>query len=507
MTNEEKIEHENGTVLNMEENVKFKENNSCMVDISEIHQPEKINVLDSAYKYAREQIIFDEQNKMFNPFLMEFRKAYLLGFKYAKDGGNYNEINTAFNAAYKSLQDVGGGFWNSYKNELYYSYLTGAKLFFNSWNIELDGTDLVEEALSNNCEKLSCMELWAKNEIENICKKDNPDFDIFSDDFDYDWSCYKSAFKAYRSICNDGHSGMSYGFTRNILIKLLNEQPLTPIVDEDFSHDLGGTIQYPLESEEYLKERGLKSDIQCPRRSGLFRTETLDGKVTYTDIDRSYCFDIEHPSNTYHGFGCSIVDELFPITMPYMPSAKKYEVATREFLVDKSHGDFDTIEIAYINTPEGEKVDVNRYFTDGRNVGKNDENFSEITKEQYEQLLKKRIDKIEDKITSDLVWTLISNSHSDKETEILENNYNNPSIKEEITKLESELKRLVIRYIIDANMFEYNTFSMHQAVCNNNEYYDNVISKIDGFSEISDCLHKIYKICSQQNENKRKINN
>lgn len=335
------------------------------------------------------------------------------------------------------------------------------------------------------------MELWAKNEIERICKKDNPDFDIFSDDFDYDGSCYKSAFKAYRSICSDGHSGMSYGFTKNILIKLLNEQPLTPIVDEDFFYYLNGTMQHPLESEEYLKKRGLKSHLQCPRRSSLFRYETLDGEVSYSDVDREYCFNIEKPSDTYHGFGCKFVDEIFPITMPYHPSSKKYAVACREFLVDKSHGDFDTVEVLYIETPDETKVEVNKYFTDGRNVGLETDDWTEISKEKYDELCKKRLDKVEDKITCSFLWTLKSNSHSDKENKLLEKRYK--LLPEEThTKIYNDLKELVVKHIVEPQKFEYNTFNVEQALCSQNDYYKHELSKIEGLKEISEYLMSVY---------------
>ena len=157
------------------------------------------------------------------------------------------------------------------------------------------------------------MSEWAERECRIACKRENPDFDFDSDEFDYGCSCYKSALKAYKSLMEDGHSGASFGFTKNILIRLMEGQPLTPITDKDFFE--GDNLRC-LGDDEYLKERGLKSDIQCPRMSSLFRKETLDGKVTYHDVDRAYFVDIENPSNTYSSC-VSFLDELVPITMPY----------------------------------------------------------------------------------------------------------------------------------------------------------------------------------------------
>lgn len=228
------------------------------------------------------------------------------------------------------------------------------------------------------------MKNWAENECRIACKRENPNYNFDSDEFDYGCSCYKSALKAYESLCDDGHSGMSWGFTKNILIRLMNHQPLTPITDEDFFSVERGTEVYPLESDEYLNEKGLKSSLQCPRMSSLFREETLDGKVTYHDIDRFYYINIDN-GLTYHS-SAKFLDEMFPITMPYMPKTNKYKIYAREFLTDKKNGDYDTRAIEYMITPEGEKIELNLYYSEAIS-GK----WEQITKEQYEKLLKQRI--------------------------------------------------------------------------------------------------------------------
>ena len=60
---------------------------------------------------------------------------------------------------------------------------------------------------------------WAKREVEIACKKENPNWDGKS--FDYGCACYQSALKAYQSLCEDEHSGMSFNITKNILIRLI----------------------------------------------------------------------------------------------------------------------------------------------------------------------------------------------------------------------------------------------------------------------------------------------
>lgn len=304
---------------------------------------------------------------------------------------------------------------------------------------------------------------WAERECRIACKKENPNFNFDSDDFDYGCSCYKSALKAYKSLCDDGHSGCSWGFTKNILIRLMEGQPLTPITDEDFFSVKRGTEEYPLESDEYLKAHGLKSEIQCPRMSSLFRTETLDGKVSYHDNDRAYFINIENHSDTYSS-ACRFIDDMFPITMPYTPKKGKYKIYAQTFLTDEKHGDFDTKGIMYVITPEGEKVELNIFRTEG-----DDGNWKDITKEEYDELLSRRIDKLSIRVADNLLWTLISNSQNDDEIKR----------REEAYSLVSESKRQEIKeslcklclFFENPDNYQYNTFNIHQALCKGKENY------------------------------------
>ena len=45
---------------------------------------------------------------------------------------------------------------------------------------------------------------WAKREVEIACKRESIKE---ADDYGYAVACYKSALKALRSLCKDGHSG------------------------------------------------------------------------------------------------------------------------------------------------------------------------------------------------------------------------------------------------------------------------------------------------------------
>ena len=221
---------------------------------------------------------------------------------------------------------------------------------------------------------------WAERECRIACKRENPNYDFDKEEsFDYGCSCYKSALKAYKSLCEDGHSGTSWNITKNILMRLMDDMPLTPITEEDFADGIS------LVSEDILRKSfGLKSDVQCSRMPGLFRKETLDGKVKYIDIDRAYFINIDNPRLTYNS-NTDFLDEMFPITLPYYPKKGKYKIYAQDFLVDEKEGDFDTVGIFYMITPEGERIDLNIYK---KYVG-NEVIF--ISKEEYDERYEKRI--------------------------------------------------------------------------------------------------------------------
>lgn len=306
---------------------------------------------------------------------------------------------------------------------------------------------------------MGSMSEWAEQECRLACKRENPEFNFDSDDFDYGCSCYKSALKAYKSLCDDGHSGMSFGFTKNILIQLMEGLPLTPIKDEDFFINCDERMTFA--SDEWLKVKGLKSDIQCPRMYSLFRTETLDGKVAYHDTDRAYYIDVESPSDCFSS-STDFLDEMFPITMPYMPSSGKYKIYCQTFLSDKRHGDFDTRGILYMTTPDNERVELNIYETEDENG-----HMHRITKEEYEELLKHRVDRLNVKIADRLLWSLISNTGSDEEIERKEAAYK--GLSDEYKNEVCEKLERMCEFFENPDNYEYNTYHTYHALCDGDE--------------------------------------
>ena len=238
---------------------------------------------------------------------------------------------------------------------------------------------------------------WAEKEIAAACKKENPNWDGKS--FDYGCSCYQSALKAYKSLVDDGHSGYSFSITKNILKKLLDEIPLSPITDDDFFIDKDRSDKG--ESEEYLKARKLKSSIQCPRRSSLFRKEDLDGNIYYTDINRYYCVNAENTSDIFSSSASKFIDKIYPITMPYTPSSTPFKVYVKTWLTSKTHGDFDVHEVIGYVDQQGNWHNYNEFVYFG------DDKAKVITDDkEKEKLRKARIDAIEDKIAASLIYEI-----------------------------------------------------------------------------------------------------
>ena len=229
--------------------------------------------------------------------------------------------------------------------------------------------------LLESCREKSNMELWAEDEVMMACKHEAPNRK--DGEWDYGCACYESALKAFRSLCEDGHSCMSIGFTKAILNRLIDRKPLLPIEDTEDTWNLC----------TFGSDDGVKQ-YQCKRMSSLFKRVATDGTVTYSDTNRYYGVNNDNHNVSYQsGLIDRVMGELFPITMPYIPFDKPFKVYTEDFLTDAKNGDYDTTGLLYTIDPHGNRIEINRYFKDAP-VG-----FDEIGKEEYEErreLAKKR---------------------------------------------------------------------------------------------------------------------
>lgn len=213
------------------------------------------------------------------------------------------------------------------------------------------------------------MKEWAKREVELACKRENPNRK--DGEFDYGCACYESALKAFDSLLEDGHSGFSIGLTKQILNRLIDGKVLTPIEDTD------DIWNYAFERDDGTKV------YQCKRMSSFFKDVHPDGFVTFSDNNRFYCVNIDNPDVAYHfGLVRNVMNEAFPITMPYMPPEKEIGVVCEEFLTDRKYGDFDTVGILCFLNQEGKRVGIQRYFKEGEDMYGC---WTEIDKTEYEK--------------------------------------------------------------------------------------------------------------------------
>lgn len=212
---------------------------------------------------------------------------------------------------------------------------------------------------------------WAEREVELACKRENPDRK--EGEWDYGCACYESALKAYKCLMEDGHSGMSFSFTRQILERLMRNLPLTPIED---TPDIWRECSYG-------RKDGMQH-YQCIRKSSLFKDVGADGTVTYHDIDRFVAVSVNNENSCWRN---KLVDrlcgEIYPITFPYIPKDKPYKVYCDECLTDTAHGDYDTYAILYIVAPDGTRRDIYRYFKSDNS------DWEEITWAEYAERVRK----------------------------------------------------------------------------------------------------------------------
>lgn len=204
---------------------------------------------------------------------------------------------------------------------------------------------------------------WAERELELFANSKNKKPDSFTNVKTRISNSCDIALEAYKLILNkvvqydDINMGVAY--TKDILIKLLDCKILTPIEDneEDWM--------------SYLKSSLLDYELFCSNRySSLYKRVYKDGSIKYFDIDRVKCVDLIDLDYKYSiDIVIDMIDELYPITMPYIPPDKPFEIYCQTWLYNKPcdgeiivSGCYDTIGIYYGTTPEGEHIGIFRYF-------------------------------------------------------------------------------------------------------------------------------------------------
>lgn len=203
--------------------------------------------------------------------------------------------------------------------------------------------------------KKSGRELWAEKEIEIAVKReqeaDREDCEkrgkkYSKKDFSYGGEIYKSAYRAYKSLLKDGHSGMSWSFTKSVLMRLMENKPLTPLTGD--------------ESEWVL-------------------VDDYDGTFHYFDDDRVQCVDAEDGSIHHFKLSSDEAEKMFPISMPYLPGKRGYKVHDCIFSSEGKIGEFDTVGVLRVEEPDGTEHLVNKFYKEDANGS-----FVQITKAEYD---------------------------------------------------------------------------------------------------------------------------
>lgn len=197
---------------------------------------------------------------------------------------------------------------------------------------------------------------------------------------DYAVECYRSALRTYETMAADGHSGMSWSLTRQILNRLMEGKPLK---------ELNSYQDRPEEWEEqnrWLVDDGAAfNNIRYPALS--YRLNA-NGKELYHDTDRWVFEELDRPNIPWcNGFLSNYLDEKFPIQFPYCPFT--IHVRIEEILTNPAHGDYDAQRIIdFIDPKTGEIVKVDACFeeVDGK--------WKEIGKKKWYELRKKHAERL-----------------------------------------------------------------------------------------------------------------
>lgn len=330
------------------------------------------DMLQKAVEWCKERnLVFDAVNENLPEIIESFgsdtRKIF--ANEYIDDRNTWPQKNDVADILYlcdgKSCGDTCPGTLGTgckHTSDISHAKNFAKGIYDSYWEKEAES-----ESQDSGSHEKSSMELWAEREVEIACKREAPDQK--PGEWDYGCACFESALKAYRSLLEDGHSGFSIGMTKYILVRMIERKPLTPIEDtEDVWSD----------ARNRSGRRGEVVNYQCKRMSSLFKYVYTDGTVKYRDVDRFRGINLDNPNASYHsGLIDRVMEEKFPITMPYFPESKPFKVYCEDFLVDSKNGDYDTVGILYAIVPEGYKVEINRFFKEENNK------FVEITEVEY----------------------------------------------------------------------------------------------------------------------------
>ncbi len=214
-----------------------------------------------------------------------------------------------------------------------------------------------KNVLVDYCREKTDMELWAEKEI-SLASKYKREYEdkhgcIVEEGYEGRTKYLETAMKMFRNI-PEGCEPLDFGMEsiKCILNQLMSGKPLTPIED---TKDVWESVDIKNDSKIF----------QCRRMKYLLKEIKEDGSVMYNDETRYHAIWIghEHMGWLHEKVVDKVMNELYPITMPYMPSGIGYRVYVEAFKADFKSERIDTLGIIYAITPDNKRKSINRYFS------------------------------------------------------------------------------------------------------------------------------------------------
>lgn len=194
---------------------------------------------------------------------------------------------------------------------------------------------------------------WAENEIKLACKKEQEETRVVPIHYKIAEILYKDCLVNHTDVHKVTKNAL------NVFQRLIEDKPLTPLEDT-------------LDSWIPIKLSIVKNAYKHKRYQSLFKIVDNIGMVTYEDSTRAVevAKDEEgRPIIIDSGVARHVIDDLFPITMPYYPTDDRYYVWH-----EKRKGNGNVYNIARVFTPQGKTI----YACEGDN-----EKYMMIDKEHY----------------------------------------------------------------------------------------------------------------------------
>lgn len=221
---------------------------------------------------------------------------------------------------------------------------------------------------------------WAKNELNIFKEKANPGSDQILVGTKWTPKSDIIAENIIKLMVSFGDAGLNendINAAKNLFIRLSEKKPLTPIMEDD------EWVQ--ISANKYLSAR-------CP---GLFKKHHPEKDLyTYHHNDRVICHDLVDDTFFAFGLANNVIDEMFPITLPYYPMGQFIVKMTSYSTNNKeSKGFFDLVGIHSVIHPTYGQIEINRYFREPMKDETPDfGSWLEIKQEEYISLIPNKED-------------------------------------------------------------------------------------------------------------------